>query len=237
MITSTLPTSRRGYLSQIELEQFADITIIDITEADDRISQAEELIDAYVGSQNKFMGHELLGRVESATNNTITLQTNHKNRFHDNYFKLCEIEIVAGTGVGQRKKITDSAKESGVITLQSNWTTNPGTTSLYKIHQLGKFPRVQDARLFSETPPSIYFKTVPEAVKRATAAQVAYVIEMGDSYFRGDEVDKISESIGDYSYSKSSPSSPSTGGFAKLISPQAKLLLKGYTNRTGQILV
>lgn len=235
-IDATLPTSRRGYLSQDELEQFANINVTDATEADDKISQAEELIDAYVGPQPKFMQEEILGRVAAATASTLTLQSNQQNVYEPDYFFLCEIEIVNGTGAGQRKKISDSTL-AGVLTLDSNWTTTPDTTSLYRVYQLGKFPRIQDAQFFSESTPNTYYKSIPEAVKRAVAAQVAYIIEMGEGFFVGDEADKVSESIGDYSYTKGSGAQGSAGGFAKLIAPQTKLLLRGFINRTGQIVV
>ncbi len=231
-VNSTIPTSRRGYLSQDELEQFADINITDAQEADDRISQAEDLIDSFIGPQNKFMSEEILGRVASATSTTVTLQSNQQNVYEADYFKLCEIEIVAGTGVGDRRKITASTK-AGVLTVDTAWDTTPDTTSLYKIYQLGKFPRLRDAQLFSESEPTTYFKAIPEPIKRAVAAQVAYAIEMGDSFFAGDDSDKTSESIGDYSYTRAE----GAAGVAKLIAPQAKLLLRGYTNRTGQIVI
>jgi hypothetical protein len=44
-----IPTSVRGYLSKDDLEQLANINITDDTEADDVISQAEEIVDEYVG--------------------------------------------------------------------------------------------------------------------------------------------------------------------------------------------
>jgi hypothetical protein len=63
------------------------------------------------------------------------------------------------------------------------------------------------------------------------SAIVEYVIEMGDSFFAGDKSEMESESIGDYSYTKGA----GVGSIAKLISPKAKVLLKGIFNRTGTI--
>lgn len=230
-ITSTLPTSRRGYLSQDELELYANITITDTTEADDRISEAEELIDAYVGPQEKFMEFELNGLASAGGSTSITLNSTDQNIYDTDYFKLCEIEIIGGTGEGQRRKCTAST-EAGVLTVDSAWTTVPDTTSFYKIYQLGKFPREYDGVLCSQGLISKYFKSIPENIKRATAAQVAYIIEMGDSFFAGDEADKVSESIGDYSYDKSVGNT----GVSKLIAPRAKLLLRGFINRTGKLI-
>lgn len=230
-VSSTLPTSRRGYLSQNELAQFADITVTDTTEADDRISQAEEQIDTYVGFQEKFIDENFTGLAQSATSTTLTLNADHQNIYDINYFLWCEIEIIGGTGAGQRRKITGSTK-AGVVTVDSAWTTAPDSTSYYKIYQLGKFPRTDDV-IFddNDSAESQYYKSIPENVKRAVAAQVEFQVNVGDAYFNTDKADLTSENIGDYSYSKK------TGGSTNLISPKVKLLLRGITNRVGMMVM
>lgn len=228
-VTSTQPTSRRGYLSQSELEQLANITITDTTEADDRISQAEEMIDAYVGPQEKYMCEHIRGLVNAAGATSLTLETSQQNTYDIDYFKLCEVEILGGTGAGQRRKITGSTK-AGVLTVDSAWTTTPSTDSLYRISQIGKFPRECDVETYTNGVNTTYYKYIPEAVKRAVAAQVEFVIEMGDDYFASDKPEMQSESIGDYSYNNRS-----SGVANKLISPKAKLILKGIFNRIGNI--
>ena len=104
-ITSEVTTSRRGYLSESELEQFADITVLDASEGIDRISQAEELIDAFVGPQDKFLIYSIAGMATSGTSDTITLESTHKNVYKTDFFKWCEVEIIGGTGEGQRRRI------------------------------------------------------------------------------------------------------------------------------------
>lgn len=229
-VTSTQPTSRRGYLSQGELEQLANITITDTAEADDRISQAEELIDAYVGPQDQYMTESIKGLASAGGSTSLTLETSHQNNFDIDYFKLCEVEILGGTGVGQRRKITVSTK-AGVLTVGSAWVTTPDNTSIYKIYQLGKFPRRQDVETYTSGVNTTYYKAIPEAIKRAVAAQVGYFVEMGDAYFAGDKSEMESESIGDYSYSKGL----GVSSLYKLISPKVKILLKGIINRSGSI--
>lgn len=223
--------SRRNYLTQAELAQFADITITDTTEADDQISQAEELIDAYVGPQESFLPNPIEGRASAGGSSSLTLQSNQQNIYDVDYFKWCEVEIIGGTGAGQRRVITASTL-AGVLTVASAWDTTPTTTSFYRIYQLGKFPRHCDVTFYSEQSPSTYYKQIPEQIKRATAAQVLYVIEMGESFMSGDGADKTSESIGDYSYTNA----PSAATVYKLISPKVRLMLKGIVNRTGQII-
>jgi hypothetical protein len=233
-VTSTQPTTRRGYLSQSELEQFANITVTDATEADDRISQAEEMIDAYVGPQDKYMTNSVKGLTASAGSTSLTLETSQQNSYDIDYFKLCEIEILGGTGVGQRRKITASTK-AGVLTIDSAWTVTPDITSFYKISQIGKFPRGCDVETYTSGVNTTFYKAIPEAIKRAVAAQIEYVIEMGDAFFAGDKSEMQSESIGDYSYTKGSGGS-SGGNISSLIASKAKTLLKGIFNRKGQLI-
>lgn len=227
-VTSTIPTSRRGYLSQLELEQFANIVVNDTDEADDVIGQAEEIIDAYVGFQEKFMSEPINGRfASSGSTTTHTLQSDQQNSVQANYFKGCEIEIIGGTGEGQRRRITASTY-AGVITTDA-FSTTLDSTSVYKIYQLGKFPRLTDVYYDGNNSPNTYYKSIPEAVKRAVAAQVDYIIQMGDAYFQTDKADFESESIGDYSYSKGS----NKAVIDKLVAPKVRTLLKGITNRKG----
>lgn len=228
-INTTLPTSRRGYLSQVELAQYADITIVDTAEANDVISQAEELIDSMVGYQDKHIKYDVDGLASSGTSNTLTLEPIHQNSYDDDYFSWCQIELIGGTGQGQIRKVTASTK-AGVLTIDSSWTTTPDSTSFYKISQLGKFPRKCDITTYSHTSYTKYYKSIPEAVRRATAAQVAYIIEMGDSYFKGDKSTMQSESIGDYSYTRKK------SGDNYMVAPKAKTLLRGIINRTGVLI-
>lgn len=221
--------SKRQYLSRAELAEYADITITNTTEADDQISQAEELIDQYVGFQIKSVCDVYFGRVASATSTTVTLEaTRHQNTFQNDFFVYCCIEIISGTGAGQRNIITGSTL-AGVVTT-ATWTTTPDSTSYYKIFQLGKFPRIEDSYFDGNVSPQKYAKSIPEMVKRATASQVQYFIEMGAGFFAGESSTMDSESIGDYSYSRGTSGS---AGTSNLIAPKAKQYLKGIVNRKG----
>lgn len=232
-VTSTNPTSRRGYLSQTELAQFANYSISDATEADDKISQAEEIVDSYVGYQEKFIPQDVTGRCVSAGgNNTLYMELDQQSVYHNDYFVLCEVEIIGGTGAGQRRKVTASDYATGKLTVDSNWTTNPDTTSFFKVYQLGKFPRRSDVHYYSDSSPETYYKSIPEAVKRAVAAQVEYMKSMGDDFFRTDKSEKTSERISTYSYTKEG----SGGGAAVMIAPKAKLLLREVLNRVGELI-
>lgn len=220
-------SSRRNYVTTTEVDEMAGIVSTDL-----QISEAEEIIDAYVGYQKRHLEHSLKGRASAGGASTITLQSKEVNVYDIDYFKWCEVEILGGTGAGQRRTITGSTK-AGVLTVATIWTTAPDSTSFYKIYQLGKFPRQQDVTFFSEVAPSAYYKQIPEAIKRATAAQVEYMVSLGDDFFATDKADKQSESIGDYSYSNAE----GAANINKLIAPKARALLRGIINRTGTIIV
>lgn len=228
----SIATSKRNYLSQDELEQLADITITDEDEADDQISQAEEMIDSFVGPQDKFLEDKIEGRAAGGGPSTITLQSDQQNVYDVDYFKYCYIEILGGTGAGETNTISGSTL-AGVLTVQDQWGTAPDSTSFYRISQLAKFPRECDVTHYNLNSPATYYKSIPDAVKRAVAAQVQFIIEMGTDFFSTDKSTKTSESIGDYSYTNAGGSNG--GGIGNLISPKAKLLLKGIINRVGSI--
>lgn len=226
--------SKRAYLTRAELAEYADITITNTTEAEDQITQAEEMIDSYVGAQEKAVREAIEGRVASATSTTITLEASrHQSVYQKNYLLYCQVEIVGGTGSDQRRICTASTYE-GVVTVDSAWTTTPDSTSYYRIYQLGKFPRNKDQYFDGSVSPQIYVKSIPEAVRRATAAQVEYIIAMGTNFFKTDAATIQSESIGDYSYSRGSGA---TGSSTSLIAPKAKQYLRGIVNRKGRMVL
>lgn len=223
--------SRREYLTQTELAEYADITITDETEADDQITQAEEIIDAYVGHQDRFYKLVAFG-VLTSVNSTTVADTSGDTPLNvdDDYYKGCEIEIVGGTGIGSREIISASSKSAMSVTVRAAFATAPVAGSAYKIYQLGKFPRVKDTWHNSDTSTPKYYKSIPEAVKRATAAQVEYMIQMGDNFFSSERSNMKSEMISEYSYTVAD-----AGKLSRLIAPKARALLRGITNRTGRL--
>jgi hypothetical protein len=184
-----------------------------------------------VGYQEKFFQYNLNGKVSSGNGTTgFTLDTLHINSYpYTDYFAGMMVEILGGTNAGERKRITGSSSD-GVITTEA-FTSAFDTTSVYSIFQLGKFPRKKDIFFNSYETPNKYYKQIPEAIKRAVAAQVEYIIQMGTQFFSTDASEKTSESIGDYSYSKRA----SSAGASRIIAPKARILLRGITNRTGSL--
>ena len=209
--------SRRGYITTDELN-----TAYGITATDAEINRAEELIDSYVGFQDKALSTELTGMATAGAAATLTLPANYVNAYDNNYLAGKEIEILSGTGAGQRRTIASSTR-AGVLTVSPDWTTQPDATSLFRISQLGKFPRIKDRFYHSLTQPAYYYHTIPEPVRAAVAAQVEYMQNTDTN-----EELMESEHIDDYSYTRADTSTE------RLISPKAKALLRGYRNRKGR---
>jgi len=218
--------SRRRYTTSTEISEYADIIIDDSGEADDQISQAEEMIDAYIGFQNKHIKTKHEGMATGGT--TTTLIDTSALGYNDNYFNYCEIEIVAGTNVGEIRQITSSDRSANSITVNEAFTAAIDNTSVYIIRQLGRFPRVKDVFTKTVDSESIYYKSIPEAIKRAVAAQLQYIIEKGVEFFAG-ATDKKMEIIGDYHYQVKDDAE-------RLIAPKARMLLKGIFNRKGRLI-
>jgi len=222
-------SSRRKYLTTAEAEEYADIVINDSSEADDQISLAEEMIDAYIGFQRKHIQVQLEGIATSGdTTKLIDISDDTPLNYNENYFNYCEVEIVAGTNVGQRRQIISSSQSEKSITVSVAFTSAIDETSVYIIRQLGKFPRSKDVFTKSVNGNDIYYKRIPEEVKRAVAAQLQYIIEKGTEFFAG-ATDKSSETIADYSYSVKDDAE-------RLIAPKARLVLHGFVNRKGVLL-
>lgn len=51
----------------------------------------------------------------------------------DDYWKGGVLEILSGTGSGQARDITGNVQSTSVISVSPNWTTNPDSTSVYRV--------------------------------------------------------------------------------------------------------
>jgi len=218
--------TRRNYITAAEVN-----TLVGVTPTDQQLDTAEALIDQYAGFIRKWFRSKVEGLVSSATGSTFFLMAKHQNLYDQNYFIGMEVKIIGGTGIGQTRRITASTK-GGDLTVTAAWTTQPDATSFYRITQFAKFPRPEDVNHFTEVSPAVIYKEIPEEVREAVAAQVEFINEMGNEFFTSDKADKVSESLGDYSYEKAEGS---FGGSNtnKLIAPRAKSLLRGIRCISG----
>lgn len=247
-------SSRRQYIDANYLSAYLSGTSLsdDYSNTDDLISAAEEYIDAWVGYQNKFFRgvsssngvytapdssgsiptvFEVRGRVASVIDaSNFVLQQYTQFVFQDDYLAGCWAEIIGGTGIGQTNHIIASVLD-GQVTVETPWTTQIDSTSVYRIYQLGKFPRVQDVFFDGINTPVRYYKAIPDAVRRATAAQCVFMNAKGRDFFESDSGSMQSEHLGSYSYARGSK----TSSGSIYIAPDAKDALRGITNRTGAI--
>jgi len=220
--------SRRQYVTQSDAEQFSNIQVTDATEADDQISHAEEMVDSYVGFQKKHISDTYSGLATSAGSDYLVDNSGDSplKSYDDDYYTFCEIEILGGTGEGQTRTITAYDSDTYKVTVGTDWSVTPDSTSFYVIRQVGKFPREEDVFQDSNLK---YYKSIPEAVQRATLAQLEYIIEKGDDFFAG-ATDYESEDIEGYSHTI-------RDGANRSISPLARELLKGIRNKKGRLRV
>lgn len=201
-----------------------------------QIALAEELIDQYVGHQDRHIQGESYGEVTGAVSKTVYDTSNETNLNQvDNYFARCVIEIIGGTGVGQIRPIVSSDKEDHSITYDGDvFSPALDGTSIFKIYQLAKFPRKKD--VYGGRRGDNYSKSVPQLVKEAVIAQTEFIISQGDDFFGGISSDMESERIGNYSYTRGN-SSGSSSALVKMIAPKARTLLRGIKNSGGRIVV
>lgn len=215
---------RRNYFTTSEVD----------TATEAQAALAEKLIDDYVGYQNKFLSSIVRGEVSAVSNSNKTISDTASGTQldqTDNIFEGCIIEIIGGTGKGQSRIIESSSKTAKSVTVTSAFTTQPDSTSVFRIYQLAKFPRQKDVDL--NRAGDTYYKTIPEAVREAAKAQCQFIIEMGDEYFIGDDSEMDSENIMSYGYSRGGNTPQSA--VVKFVSPQSRVLLRGIKNRTGKL--
>lgn len=71
------------------------------------------------------------GTATAATASTLVDTTRRKE--DDDYWKGGIVEIIAGTGVGQRRDITGFTSSTSTMAVTPNWATTPDTTSVYRV--------------------------------------------------------------------------------------------------------
>lgn len=223
-------STRRNYIKASQSPEATDA----------QIALAEKIIDAYVGVQDKYIKSEIDGEATSLLGGNVVIDTSTRSSLHhtDNYFDRCVIEILSGDAAGELRQITGSDESAQSITYDGSVITDFAVGDIFKIYQLAKFPRAKDVFSRSnDAGQSKYYKSIPRAVQDAVIAQVAYILELGDEYFSGNDSDVSQESIGNYSYSRggANGSGGSQTALIKMVAPQARAALKGIKNSLGRL--
>lgn len=212
------------------------INVSDVSGAtEDQVALAEELIDRYVGPQDRFLRAEYHGEISAISNGNKTFADTGSGTALDitnGYFSGVIMEMVSGAAVGQRAVIESSNKANKTVSVRTAFSTTPAVGDVFKIFQLAKFPRQQD--IVTSRDSLNQYATIPEAVREATIAQTKYIMAQGDDFFIGGGADMQSESFLNYSYTRGEQS---TSAISNLMSPQARELLRGIMNRKGTMFV
>lgn len=202
------------------------------TASEAQIDLAEQIIDHYVGVQKRHVGHVHEGEITSLLAGQKIVDEDSRSRLsqYDNgYFKYCVIEFLSGEHAGESRPITANTESESSIVYGGDELANLAVGDIFKIYQLGKFPRQKDV-LHRDT---VYHKSIPRVVKDAVIAQAEFIVEMGDDYFSGNETDAAGESIGNYSYQNAGGGNQSAT--VKMVAPKARTMLRGIINRLGRI--
>lgn len=219
--------TKRGYITQSEVESYCDIAITDEDEAIERMELAEQIIDQYVGFQNKFLRYEVTGIATDGTTTTLidTSGDSLLDSSVDGRYEYCTIQVLSGTNAGEERLIIDHDVSESTVEVHEAFSSAIDDTSVYRIYQLAKFPRAKDVKIIDD----VFYKYIPEQVKKAVLAQVDYMLEMGDDFFNSG-VDKNSENIDGYNYEV--PKSVN-----RVVAPKARTYLKGIMSIKGKLLI
>jgi hypothetical protein len=223
------------YLTPAEFAAF-DLSVSGITNAilaDKHISAAEKVVDAWCGHWTRFYPNITLTPT-LVSGLEIRSSTFGEGRPVDYWAKGgLYLEVYDGPGTGQARLITAS---SGLeVTIVSGWDTAPVVgSSKMMIKQRSRFPRWLDwdARIGP---------FVPEEVKHATAAQVAFAVRHGNEtagLWDPSVVEDTQGNIQTRSYGtgySETRDTRRTAGQAVWIAPQARLHLKGFVHGSGRI--
>lgn len=212
----------RRYLTTANLNELTTPTL-------EQVKLAEELIDSYVAFIGKHVRPTYDGIATSGTTTKLIDTSNDSHlSFGDDYFNYCVLEILTGTNEGEIRSIISSNRDEKSVTVSEAFDDPIDNTSVYRIYQLGKFPRAKDVHIETDT----YYKSIPRIVREAVMAQVDYIQSLGIEYFTGDKSDVVSESIDDYSYQLGG-SNGTKDSQIRLIAPKARALLRGIRSRKG----
>lgn len=144
--------------------------------------------------------------IQSATITSVTTNVFKNNgNFFSNFCKDWALIITDGTGRGQTGQILSYDNGTGTITLTANLTTEPDITSRVLI-----------------------IEKIPPEIKKATIAQVKYMLSVDQSVLDAQAMGIKSRSIDDISETYTNQGS-------RLLSTEVQSILQGYIDITGSL--
>lgn len=235
-----------NYISPTELPTYIH-TMSGVTDealAATFISDAERVIDAFIGPAPRFYADLTVQVAAVASGATTVVSTTFGSRRPNYwaqggvYLEVLDVpDAPASSLIGEKRLIV--ASQSGQVTVATAFGDAVPVNTLMMIHQESKFPRAWDSDPLA-TP------RLPEELKVAVAYQVEYGIHfgseefgLGDSNISTGEEDEIqSRTYGSgYSESKRSPVAmvDARMGIARWVAPKARMILRGLLQATGRL--
>jgi hypothetical protein len=204
------------------------------------ISDAEHIIDAYVGPAPKFYIGTTGSTASLIVSGATAFPADNWGQRHPNYWAQggVYVELVDGIPaalVGQRRLIVASA--NGSVTLASGFDADVPAGALFNFDQHSRFPRYWD-RMNTDMP------DMPFELERATAFQVEYGFLFGSEALGLSESTVADGELGEIqsrSYASGYAESRAVGGasqkqgLALLIAPRARAELRGLLTSTGYL--
>ena len=96
-------------------------------------------------------GGVVSGTADSGSSTYIELEAGDNQA--DDYYNNKIVRIVSGTGIGQSRRITDYSNSNDRATVDSTWTTNPDSTSVYEIGWQDSNFAINDITIFYRLKP------------------------------------------------------------------------------------
>lgn len=228
------------YLEPSELAPFVH-TISSVTDEDTAakfITDAERIIDAYVGPFPKFYPDMTLDLTATLSSGSTTLSTRTVGERRPNYWARGGVYVIVKDGpsalVGERRLVVGSDDEQ--LTLVSGLSADlPSGSGKLILRQESRFPRACDVDAQADP-------IMPYLLKQAVAWQVEYALHFGTEDFGlGDpgvvtqrDAELQSRSYGG-GYSESRDVSVAPRGLGRLVAPKAAAVLSRLMNRTGYL--
>jgi hypothetical protein len=92
-------------------------------------------VEFYVGGENTVLGVVRTNTAQAGAASSITLDASASAT--TDFYKYQAVRIIGGTGVGQSRVVTAYNSTTKVATVAPNWTTNPDSTSIFEVFDLG----------------------------------------------------------------------------------------------------
>lgn len=236
---SAVAYSDYNYIRPAELPEIL-VTMSTVTDEDMAarfISDAEHIIDAYVGPAPKFYVDGTGSSVAALSAGDTTWYGDRWGSRYKNYWAAGGVYVTVVDGpddaTGQSRLIV--ASDDGFVRLASGFSVDVPAGTLFNFSQRSRFPRWRD-RMNVEMP------DMPMELRRAVAFQVEYGFLFGsEAHGLSDQAVADGESTeiqsrsyaSGYAESRAVGSASSKRGLALLVAPRARAELRNLLGSTG----